>query len=39
LLRGTIPKPLYARVENPEFISGKIDTRFLTRHGFVSEKK
>jgi len=32
--------PLHQRLlKHPEFIAGRIDTGFLTRHGFVAEKK
>jgi len=32
--------PLHQRIlQNPEFLAGKIDTGFLLRHGFLSDKK
>jgi len=32
--------PLHKRIlEHPEFVAGNIDTGFLTRHGFMPEKK
>jgi acetyl-CoA carboxylase biotin carboxylase subunit len=32
--------PLHQRLlKHPEFIAGRIDTGFLARHGFLSEKK
>jgi biotin carboxylase len=32
--------PLHQRLlKHPEFIAGRIDTGFLSRHGFLVEKK
>jgi len=32
--------PLHQRIlKHPEFVAGRIDTGFLSRHGFIADKK